>query len=118
MNEQVNMLIVENRANSQQKLQQTLSGWPVIRVVGAAADGEDALRIVERRQPDVVVMSTQIPVLDGIQTTQIIKALWSSVKVVLIGPQASDRRLAIEAGADAFLVDGFSDEDLLRAVIQ
>ena len=118
MSEQLKMLIVENRADSQRHLQEMLADWPTIHVVGATGDGENALRIVERQQPDVVVMATEIPVLDGIQTTQIIKTLWSSIKVILFGPQASDRRFAAEAGADAFLVDGFSDEDLLRAVIQ
>ena len=118
MNQQLKMLVVDSKSQTQKNLQQMVANWPMIQIVGAAGDGENALRVIERQRPDVVLMSTEIPVLDGFQTTQIIKALWSSVRVILFAPQATVRRVAAEAGADAFLVEGFSDEDLLRAVVQ
>ena len=103
MNEQIRVLIAENGNHSPQSLPTMLAAWPVVSIVGEAGDGEDTLRLVEQQQPHVVVISAELPVLDGIQTTQIIKALWPSTRVILFARQPGYRSLAREAGADAFL---------------
>ena len=118
MDEEIKVLIAQNGGNAHQNLQEMLAEWPMVHVVGEASDGEDALRLVERQQPHVVVMTAELPVLDGIQTTLIIKALWPSTRVILVADQAGYRGLAREAGADAFLSESFSGDDVVQAMIQ
>jgi len=117
MQKRVKTLIVDDCHRSRKGLQALLASWPTVDVIGEACDGEKAVKLVESQQPDVVLMDVQMPILDGIQTTQIIKALWSSVRVVIITMYASYQDMATAAGADAFLVKGCSDDELQKAML-
>ena len=117
MEDRIRTLIVDDCQRSRRGLRAVLAAWPMVEVVGEASDGEKAMRLIESERPDVVLMDVQMPVLDGIQTTQIVKALWSSVRVVILTMYASYKDMATAAGADAFLVKGCSDEELLRAML-
>ena len=117
MENRIRTLIVDDCQRSRKGLSALLSTWPMVEVIGEASDGERAVRLIESHRPDVVLMDVQMPVLDGIQTTQIVKALWASVRVVILTMYASYNDMATAAGADAFLVKGCSDEELLRAML-
>lgn len=77
-------------------------------VVGAAHNGQQAIDLVERLLPDVVVMDLRMPILDGIEATRIIKAKFPSVRVVVY--TAYDDKALLEeviaAGADACALKG------------
>jgi DNA-binding NarL/FixJ family response regulator len=87
-----------------------------VEVVGQAADGEEALRLVEALQPDVVVTDVNMPRMDGLEATRRIKSQWPQVRVVALTISASYRTAAINAGVDAFLLKGDS-LDVLQAAI-
>jgi len=83
-------------------------------VVGEAGDGEEALRLVEELQPDLVVMDVKMPKLDGISAAEKI----NSAPVVLL-TAFSQRELverAGEAGALAYVVKPFTPADLIPAI--
>jgi len=83
-------------------------------VVGEAGDGEEALRLVEELQPDLVVMDVKMPKLDGISAAEKI----TSAPVVLL-TAFSQRELverAGEAGALAYVVKPFTPADLIPAI--
>lgn len=88
-----------------------------VEVVGEAADGREAVRLVEKCQPDVVLMDARMPVMDGLEATRLIKDRWPEVKVVVLTMYASYRADALAAGADAFLVKGCPAEELLQAIL-
>lgn len=88
-----------------------------LETIGEAGSGQEAVRLVEARQPDVVLMDVQMPVLDGLQATRIIKARWSGVRVVVLSTCATSRIEAVAAGADSFLVKGCPSEALLAAIV-
>lgn len=56
---------------------------PGMSVVGEAATGEDAIRVVEEQRPDVVVLDLNMPVLDGVEALKVIKERWPSTNVVV-----------------------------------
>lgn len=87
-------------------------------VVGEAADGQEAMRIVEECRPDVVLMDARMPGMDGLEATRLIKEKWPEVKVVVLTMYAAYRSEALAAGADAFLIKGCAPEELLRAILE
>jgi DNA-binding NarL/FixJ family response regulator len=91
--------------------------WPEVEVVGEAADGEEAVRLVEECRPDVVLMDVRMPAMDGLEATRFIKGRWPEVKVIVLTIYATYRADALAAGADAFLVKGCPAEELLEAIL-
>lgn len=84
-------------------------------VIGEADNGEEALDLVRKHHPDVVIMDLSMPVLDGVVATERITAEFPDVKVVVLtmhdDPQRT--RAALEAGASAYLTKGTSFSDVL-----
>nr|WP_223188093.1 response regulator transcription factor [Streptomyces sp. CBMA29] len=91
-----------------------------IEVVGEAADGEEALRLVRDMTPDAVLMDIRMPRTDGLTATRRITddPALAEVKVVILTTFELDEYVfeAIRAGASGFLVKDTEPEELLRAV--
>jgi DNA-binding NarL/FixJ family response regulator len=86
-------------------------------VVGEATNGQEALSLVEECRPDLILMDARMPVMDGLEATQLIKARWPEVKVVILTMYPAYRAEALAAGADAVLVKGCPPEKLLDAIL-
>jgi DNA-binding NarL/FixJ family response regulator len=86
-------------------------------LVGEACDGQQAVDLVARVAPDIVLMDVQMPVLDGIEATRRITAT-SDAKVVILTTFERDDYLfaALRAGASGFLLKSCTAEELLGAV--
>jgi len=87
--------------------------WPHAGAVEEAIDGRQALQVVERFAPHLVLMDVRMYEMDGLRATREIKRRWPSIKVVLISMFASYQRSAWEAGADAFLCKGGSPDQIV-----
>jgi DNA-binding NarL/FixJ family response regulator len=87
-------------------------------VVGEAADGEDGVRLVQERRPDVVLMDLRMPVLDGAGATAAILGRWPRVRVVVLTTYETDTDIlrAVEAGATGYLLKDTPRDDLVAAV--
>jgi len=93
-----------------------LAVQPGIEVVGEAADGKEAIRLVEAIQPDGVILDVRMPGMDGLQASRIIKDRWPEIKVIVLSMYAAYREEALATGADAFLVKGCPTKELLDAI--
>ncbi|MGN6474133.1 MAG: response regulator [Mycobacteriales bacterium] len=89
-----------------------------VEVVGAAADGEDALRQAEEYQPDVVLMDLRMPRMDGIEATRRIREQHPGTQVVVLTTFSDDESVtaAIGAGAIGYLTKDAGREDIRRAI--
>ena len=91
-----------------------------IEVVGEAADGRQAISVVERLAPDVLLMDIRMPVLDGIEATRRIAANpgTAAVHVVILTTFELDEYVfeGLRAGAAGFLVKDTDAAELIRAV--
>jgi DNA-binding NarL/FixJ family response regulator len=110
------VLIADDSARARDGLRALLATWSEITVVGEAANGQDAVQQVAECQPDVVLMDLHMPVLDGVQATQLIKQQWPGVTVIVLTMYSVEQAAALAAGADAFLIKGSAPERLLSAL--
>ena len=110
------VLIADDSARARDGLRALLTIRPEIEVVGEASNGQDAVRMVAECRPDVVLMDLHMPVLDGIQATQLIKQQWPAVTIVVLTMYAVEKSAALAAGADAFLIKGSAPDRLLAAL--
>ena len=104
--DKIKVLLADNRASNRRGLKALLSFEPGIVVIGEAADGREAIQLVDKKKPDVVLMDVQMPVMDGLKATEKIKSKWPKVKVILYTMYPGYEEDAKLAGADYFLIKG------------
>jgi two-component system, NarL family, response regulator DegU len=87
-------------------------------VVGEARDGEEAIRLADDLQPDVILMDVTMPEMDGVEATRQIKKNRPAVRIVMLTMHADQEVLAsaIRAGASGYLVKDCSTEEIASAV--
>ena len=95
-----------------------LATQPDFTVVGAAADGAQAVRLCAEQHPDVVLMDVRMPVMDGIEATRRIVAAGPRPHVLVLTTFDLDEHVydALEAGASGFLLKDVTAERLFDAV--
>ncbi|MFJ8358464.1 response regulator [Streptomyces sp. NPDC093984] len=91
---------------------------PGIEVVGAAGDGEEAVRLVAELAPDVVLMDLRMPRCDGVEATRRIRAEHPGTQVVVLTTFEDDESLfpALRAGARGYLTKDAGGDEIVRAV--
>jgi DNA-binding NarL/FixJ family response regulator len=95
-----------------------LADTPDLEVVGEAATGVEAVRLVRDVRPDVVVMDLRMPELDGIEATRLITAGPGDARVLVLTTFDDDEYVyaALRAGASGFVVKDMALEDILGAI--
>jgi DNA-binding NarL/FixJ family response regulator len=99
------IVIADDQASVREGLVLLLGGLPGIEVVGAAADGEQALALVAEHEPGAILLDLHMPVLDGIETTRRLTAEHPGVAIVVLTTYADDSSVldALHAGARSYL---------------
>jgi DNA-binding NarL/FixJ family response regulator len=114
------VLLADDQALVRAGFRALLQAQPDIDVVGEAADGLEALDLVRRRRPDVVLMDVRMPRMDGLEATRRITADASlaATRVVVLTTFELDEYVfgALRAGASGFLLKDIDPPDLLNAV--
>ena len=87
-----------------------------MRITAEASNGLEAISKIKSSSPDIVLMDMQMPVMDGLEATKIIKKRWPWVKVIALTMYQNYRSKALSAGADAFLVKGCSVSEIISTV--
>jgi DNA-binding NarL/FixJ family response regulator len=99
------IVIADDQASVREGLVLLLGGLPDIDVVGAAADGQQALGLVAEHKPDAILLDLHMPVLDGIGATRRLAAEHPDVAIVVLTTFADDTSVldALHAGARSYL---------------
>ncbi|MFA9478214.1 response regulator [Phycisphaerales bacterium AB-hyl4] len=111
------LMLVEDHGLVREGLRALLNAQDDMTVVGEAADGREAVRMVKRVKPDVVVMDTNLPRLNGVEATRQITAD-ASVKVLALADASTNRAVGemFQAGASGLLLKSASFDELLQAI--
>lgn len=113
----VRVLIVDDDQPIRLSLKLVFGSDPDIEVVGEAVNGHQAIELTAETQPDVVLMDCRMPVIDGLEATQLIKSRQPEVKVIMLTAAFENRDKAHAAGADAFLLKDAGAIHTLRSAI-
>lgn len=115
----ISVVLADDQAMVRAGLRMILEAEDDLEVVGEASDGEQALAITRRLQPDVVLMDIQMPKMDGLEATRRVgqEAGVRSRVVVLTTFERDDYVFeALRAGASGFLLKNAPPEELVHAV--
>ena len=111
----IRVAIVDDQAMVRAGFRMIVQSQPDMQVAGEAADGQEAIDLVQRERPDVVLMDIRMPHIDGIQATRQVVAV---TRVVILTTFELDEYVfdALAAGASAFLLKAAPPEDLIKAI--
>lgn len=114
----IRVLICDDQIIVCEGLEAILSAEPGIEVVAMAQDGAEALELIEKLQPAVVLMDLKMPGLDGIQATHRITSRHPKTRVLVLTTFGDDEWIfdAIRSGAAGFLLKGTPKATLIAAV--
>lgn len=89
-----------------------------IQVIDEASDGKEALEVVARSNPDILIVDIRMPELTGIEVVLALKKMGSKLKTLVLSMHDSEEYVvkAIQAGADGYLLKGASKEEFLKAL--
>lgn len=114
----IRVVLADDQAVVRDGLALLLSTSDDIEVVGAAADGEQAVAMVLASRPDVALLDLRMPALDGAQVTERLAAQAPGVRVLILTTYADDEAVlpALRAGALGYLTKDTSSEELIAAI--
>jgi DNA-binding NarL/FixJ family response regulator len=111
----IRVAIADDQAMVRAGFRLIVQSQPDMQVAGEAADGQEAIDLVRRERPDVVLMDIRMPHVDGIAATREVAGI---TRVVILTTFELDEYVfdALAAGASAFLLKAAPPEDLIRAI--
>jgi DNA-binding NarL/FixJ family response regulator len=112
------ILLVEDHIVVRQGIKALLSDEPDIEIVGEADNGREALSLVSKLQPDVVLMDISMPGLNGIEATRQIRQRHAAVKVVILSMHANEEYVfqVLRAGASGYVLKQSDSSEVLTAI--
>ena len=99
----IHVLVADDHVDFRKYLAKLLGLMPEITRITEVANGREAVEQVARELHDVVLLDSDMPVLNGLQATRQIKAQWPQTKVVLLSVDPYLRAEALASGADSFV---------------
>ena len=111
----IRVALADDQAMVRAGFRMIVQSQPDMKFAGEAADGQDAIDLVRREKPDVILMDIRMPRLDGIAAT---RQIAGQTRVVILTTYEMDEYVfdALAAGASAFLLKAAPPEDLIRAI--
>jgi DNA-binding NarL/FixJ family response regulator len=114
----IRVLVADDHPLARAGLEQLLAALDGIALVGTAAGGEEAVRLVAEREPDVVLMDLEMPDKDGVEATRELLARRPGTAVVILTSFSDRERIlaALDAGAVGYLLKDVQPDELARAI--
>ncbi len=105
MEDELRVVLVDDNDNARLLVRRLLELAGAAKVVAEAPNGAAAIQVCRREHPDIVVMDSQMPEMDGFTATRFLKLEDPTISIIMVSSfgGTQTRRLAEEAGADKFL---------------
>ncbi len=116
--QKIKVLVVDDHPVVRKGLQLCLARQERLKIVGEAADGEDAWRQTQEMAPDVVLMDINLPRMNGLAVTELIRKERPKVKILVLSANSNREYVLriIQAGAHGYISKEARPEELLHAI--
>ncbi len=117
---QLRLVVVDDHALFRRGLVSLLSEMVEFQVVGEANNGREALDVIKKTNPDIVLLDVNMPVMDGIDTVQELRSRKVPLRILMLTISQNDEDLlgAIRAGADGYLLKNTEPEQLRLSLLR
>jgi two-component system response regulator NreC len=114
----IKVLIADDHTIVRSGVRMLLDAEPDIEVVGEALDGVEAVDLVAKLHPAVVLMDITMPGMDGMEATRHIKAEWPEINILVLTMHRRDEYFfeMLKAGASGYVLKGAETNELIHAV--
>ncbi|MDR3599010.1 MAG: response regulator [Desulfosporosinus sp.] len=116
----IRVMIVDDIQDTRESVRRLLEFEDDIEVVSDAGDGSEALSIAEKIKPDIVLMDINMPEMNGLRTTELMRERVPEADIIIMSVQGEPDyiRRAMLAGARDYIVKPFSGEELVNAIVR
>lgn len=116
--EKISVVIADDQTLFREGIKDLLSGEKGIEVIGEAGDGPEAVRLVKKLNPDIVLMDIKLPKMDGIAATRQIHADCPNTNVLVLSSYEDETHIleAIQAGANGYVSKMLPADELVLAL--
>lgn len=120
MSEPIRILLVDDHKIVRQGVRAFFDTHEEIDVVGEAGSGAEAIKLVEERVPDVVLMDLIMPEMDGVEATRLVKSISPRTQIVVLTSYHDDEHIfpALQAGALSYILKDVEMNELADAVFK
>ncbi len=114
----ISIVIADDHAVVRQGTRSLLEREKDLEVVGEAADGEEAVKLLEQLRPDVAIIDIAMPKLSGVEVTRQIKSCCPSIAVLILTAYDNEEYIfaLLEAGAAGYLLKDVDSREVIEAV--
>lgn len=114
----IRVLIADDHAIVRTGLRALIHSEPAMELVGEAAGGYEAIDLVEKTMPEILVLDLSMPDLDGISVTRKIKPQFPSVRILVLTIHEDEAllRAVLKAGAAGYILKGAAEVELISAI--
>ncbi|SFB06838.1 DNA-binding response regulator, NarL/FixJ family, contains REC and HTH domains [Bacillus sp. cl95] len=110
------ILIADDHPHAREAIMTMLEDDEDFTVVGQATNGEEAVRLCDSLLPDIVLIDIEMPVLNGLEATKLIKGKYPLIKVIIlsVSDDVGDLFTAIQYGAQGYLLKNMDPDDWIQ----
>ena len=115
----IKVVLVEDEAMVRSLMKERLEATGNIDVVGEANDGEDAVQLVRKRRPQIIVLDTNLAGIGAIEAARLLRRVDESIRILALGPNVEDRSVPLrllEMGVDGYVTKSSTPDALVDAV--
>ena len=116
--ETLKIVLAEDHTILREGLRALLSADPNVEIIGEAQNGREAVRCVEKLEPDLVLMDLSMPRMSGMDAIREIKKRYSEIKIIALTVHKTEEYLltTLKAGADGYVLKDATHEELVMAI--
>ncbi len=115
----IRIFVTDDHALFRAGLISLLGEMPEFAIVGEAGDGREAVSLIQKINPDVILLDVNMPVMGGVETVQYLRSHNMDCRILMLTISKNDEDLfgAITAGADGYLLKNAEPEELKKSII-
>ncbi|MFH4965655.1 response regulator transcription factor [Gaetbulibacter sp. M235] len=114
----INVILADDHVLVRDGIKALLEDQEGIRVIDEASNGKEAIEVIKKNKPDLLIVDIRMPELNGIEVVREINKSHKDIKTLVLSMHDSEEYVvqSIEAGADGYLLKGASKEEFLKAI--